>query len=169
MEWIISLIVAGFLLIVLEMFLPGLIIGFCGGICLITAVIMTYVSYGVQTGTLTLMGVIIGGLIFTIFWMKNFSRFAMGRKLILHRSIQGASSSELSTELKGTEGIALTDLRPSGTALLQGKRYDVVTEGRWIKSGTKLKVVEMERNRIIVRNIEKETTYDPSSSPSANS
>jgi membrane-bound serine protease (ClpP class) len=168
MEWIISLIVAGFLLIVLEMFLPGLIIGLCGGICLITAVVMTYVSYGVQTGTLTLMGVILGSLIFTIFWMKNFSRFAMGRKLILDRSIQGSSPAEFSIELKGTEGVALTDLRPSGTALIQGKRYDVVTEGRWIKAGTKLKVVEMERNRIIVRNIEKETIYDPSTSPPTN-
>ncbi|MBX7158574.1 MAG: hypothetical protein K1X66_09345 [Verrucomicrobiae bacterium] len=160
MEWIISLIVAGFLLIALEMFLPGLIIGCCGAICLITAVVMTYMSYGVQTGTWTLAGVIIGGLIFTIFWMKNFSRFAMGRKLILDRSIQGTSPAEFASDLKGAEGVALTSLRPSGTALIQGKRYDVVTEGRWIESGAKLKVVEMERNRIIVRNIEKETAHD---------
>ena len=153
MEWIISLLVAGFLLIVLEMFLPGLIIGLCGGICLIIAVIMTYISYGMQTGTWTLVGVIIGGLLFIIFWMKNFSRLALGQRLILNQSIEGTTPADLSHELKGTEGVAFTSLRPSGTALIQGKRYDVVTEGGWIESGQKLKVVEIEGSRIIVRTL----------------
>lgn len=153
MEWIISLLVAGFLLIVLEMFLPGLIVGLCGAICLITAIIMTYISYGVQTGTWTLVGVIVGGLIFILIWMKNFSRLALGQRLILHQSIKGTSPANLSAELKGMEGTAFTSLRPSGTALIQGKRYDVVTEGGWIEAGQKLKVVETEGSRIIVRTL----------------
>ena len=153
MEWIISLIVAGFLLIILEMFLPGLIVGICGGICLIAAVIMTYVSYGMQTGTWTLVGVIIGGLILIVIWMKNFSRIAMGRKLILNEAIQASTPAEVPSTLKGSEGTALTPLRPAGTALIQGQRYDVVTEGQWIEIGTKLKVVEIEGSRILVRNL----------------
>lgn len=153
MEWIISLLIAGFLLIVLEMFLPGLIVGLCGGICLITAVVMTYTSYGAQTGTWTLVGVIIGGLFFIVFWMKNFSRLALGQRLILNQSIEGTSPANLSQELKGVEGVAFTSLRPSGTALIQGKRYDVITEGGWIEIGQKLKVVEIEGSRIIVRTL----------------
>lgn len=153
MEWIISLLVAGFLLITLEIFLPGLIVGLCGGVCLITAIVLTYVHYGVSTGTWTLGGVMVSGLIFTVFWMKNFTRIAMGRNLILNQSIESASPADIAPELKGTEGTAFTSLRPSGTALIQGKRYDVVTEGDWIEVGTKLKVVEIEGSRIVVRSI----------------
>jgi len=153
MEWIISLLIAGLLLIVLEMFLPGLIVGLCGGICLIVAIIMTYANYGVQAGTWTLVGVISGGLIFILFWMKNFSRLAMGQRLILKQSIEGTSPAKFTQDLKGAEGVAYTSLRPTGTALIQDKRYDVVTEGSWIEAGQKLKVVEIEGSRIVVRTL----------------
>lgn len=54
----------------------------------------------------------------------------------------------------GRVGTALTQLRPAGTATIQGERLDVVTEGGFIKSGTPIKVVAVEGVRIIVRTID---------------
>jgi membrane-bound serine protease (ClpP class) len=47
--------------------------------------------------------------------------------------------------------VALTQLRPSGTANINGQRVDVVTEGGLIERGAEIKVVAVEGTRIVVR------------------
>jgi len=42
-------------------------------------------------------------------------------------------------------------LRPSGTAVINGKRIDVVTEGPFVERGSPIKVVEVEGARVVVR------------------
>jgi membrane-bound ClpP family serine protease len=44
-------------------------------------------------------------------------------------------------------------LRPSGTASINGRRVDVVTEGGLIERGTAVKVVAVEGARIVVREV----------------
>jgi len=54
-------------------------------------------------------------------------------------------------ELEGKEGVAATDLRPSGTAVIGDERVDVVTEGPWIEEGTRVVVMHAEGYRFVVR------------------
>ena len=56
----------------------------------------------------------------------------------------------------GASGMALTDLRPSGTARFGDDRLDVVTEGPWIEEGTKVKVVRAGVSGLVVREISDE-------------
>ena len=56
-------------------------------------------------------------------------------------------------ELLNQIGKALTPLRPSGTAVIGGKRIDVVTEGPFIEPGTAVKVVAVEGMRVVVRSV----------------
>lgn len=56
-------------------------------------------------------------------------------------------------ELMGKEGVAMTTLRPTGTALIDDERVDVVSEGAYISQGNKIKVVKIEGTRIVVREI----------------
>ena len=53
--------------------------------------------------------------------------------------------------LNGRDGQALTQLRPSGTALIDGRRVDVVTEGGIVERGSSIRVVHVEGNRVVVR------------------
>ncbi len=53
--------------------------------------------------------------------------------------------------LKGKDGTALTDLRPAGTVLIEGKRYDVVSRGEYIEKGTTIEVAMVDSNRVVVR------------------
>jgi membrane-bound serine protease (ClpP class) len=53
-------------------------------------------------------------------------------------------------ELMGHEGVALTFLRPSGTAVFGEQRVDVVTEGKFVDAGTKVKVIKINGSIIIV-------------------
>jgi len=66
----------------------------------------------------------------------------------------GYESAETRTDLIGLVGKAITDLRPSGTALFDDERIDVVSESEWITEGTLVKVVSAEGYRHVVRAIE---------------
>lgn len=50
----------------------------------------------------------------------------------------------------GAEGVAESELRPSGVATLNGRRLDVVTEGVYVPPGARIRVVALDGNRIIV-------------------
>jgi len=47
--------------------------------------------------------------------------------------------------------VAETALRPTGKALIDSRRYDVVSDGDFIEQGTAIEVVEVAGTRIVVR------------------
>jgi len=53
--------------------------------------------------------------------------------------------------LVGHAGVAETALRPTGKALVDGRRYDVVSEGDFVEQGAAIEVVEVTGARIVVR------------------
>jgi membrane-bound serine protease (ClpP class) len=72
----------------------------------------------------------------------------VGRKLLL--SPPEAVARGTGGDLIGMRGLALTDLRPAGTAEIAGRRLDVVTGGAWIGKGRPVRVVDVEGSRIVV-------------------
>ncbi len=50
----------------------------------------------------------------------------------------------------GAEGVTVTPLRPAGTAMINGKRVDVVTEGVYIEEGRRVRIREVHGSRIVV-------------------
>jgi membrane-bound ClpP family serine protease len=73
----------------------------------------------------------------------------------LRSSLSGSAGSRSQPpeweELVGAAGAAVTDLHPAGSALINRKRYDVVSQGSYIGKGTELVVVSVEGNRIVVK------------------
>ena len=57
-------------------------------------------------------------------------------------------------DLINKEGLAVTQLRPAGIALIDGNRVDVVTDGEFIDVNAPVKVVDIEGRRIIVKKFE---------------
>jgi membrane-bound ClpP family serine protease len=149
MTFIVTLLIIGAVLMFLETLLPGMIAGIAGFICLMTAVILGYRDFGFQTGNLLLLGVLTGLVIGVVCWLKFFPESRLAKKFISQGAVGelGVSKPEL---LNGT-GVALTQLRPSGSAKINGQRVDVVTEGGLIERGTAIKVVAIEGSRVVVR------------------
>jgi len=58
------------------------------------------------------------------------------------------------------KGVAVTDLRPSGVAIINGKRVDVVSRGEYIDKDASLVVLSVTGNQIIVSEILKNTTIN---------
>lgn len=87
-------------------------------------------------------------------WLRHLPNSTRWSGLFLRESAhasEGFISAPLRDELVGRTGIALTDLRPSGTAVFDDERLDVVTEGEFVKSGSSVTVLQSDGYRHIVR------------------
>ena len=63
----------------------------------------------------------------------------------------GFESAQTRPELVDRQGVAITDLRPSGVGLFDDERIDIVSESEWIEQGTPVRIVAAEGYRHIVR------------------
>ncbi len=151
MTLIITLLVLGAVLLFLETLLPGMVAGIIGFICLLAAITLGYQDFGAQTGNI-LVAIVLVGLVSGVFiWLKFFPESRIARKFISQRAVGDLGVEK--PELLNATGEALTQLRPSGVARINGQRVDVVTEGGLIERGAKLKVVAVEGSRVVVREL----------------
>jgi membrane-bound serine protease (ClpP class) len=146
---IITLLLVGAALLLLETVLPGMIAGAIGICCLIAGVALAYTNHGAQTGNIVLVIVLIGLVFGTMCWMRYLPESRLARRFISTQTIGGLGAER--PELLDKSGTALTTLRPSGTALIEGERVDVVTDGSMIDRGAAVKVVAVEGARVVVR------------------
>jgi membrane-bound serine protease (ClpP class) len=87
-------------------------------------------------------------------WLRHLPSSTRWGGLLLKDSVHrdhGYLSAPNRDELVGRHGVAMTDLRPSGTAIVEGERIDVVTEGEWVKAGDAVVVLRSESYRHVVR------------------
>lgn len=153
LTFIIVLAVLGILMIATEVIIPGLIVGIIGGMMVIAAVILAYVHFGPEVGSLisgTIFVVGLGALTLIIYLVP---KSPLGRRFTLKSAIKGETDYPNREDLQGAEGESVTDLRPSGTAVLNGNRADVVAESGMILKGEKVRVVKVEGTRVVVRRI----------------
>jgi membrane-bound serine protease (ClpP class) len=151
MELVITLLVVGAILLLLETFLPGMIAGLVGGCCLVAGVVLGYVEFGGRVGTAIFLGTVVCVSAGFGLWLKLLPNTRVGRRFISNQVV-----GELGVEnpsLLHQSGTAFTQLRPSGTALINGQRVDVVSEGALIEKGTPIKVVAIEGMRVVVRTV----------------
>jgi membrane-bound serine protease (ClpP class) len=151
MALIITLLVLGAVLMFLETILPGMIAGSVGLLCLVAAVVLGYQDFGVQSGNLILGGVLVGLVIGVVWWLKYFPESRIARLFISRGAVGELGVAQ--PDLLHRTGVAITQLRPSGAAFINGKRVDVITEGPLIDRGASLKVVAVEGMRVVVREV----------------
>src|SRR4051794_2960027 len=116
MATVVTLLVAGALLVFLETILPGLVAGIIGFCCITIGVAMGYLRFDFQTANTILAGVVGAGIIGTIIYIKYFPDSRVAQVFVSHRAI-GEIGAENPSLLNQT-GQALTKLRPSGTAVI---------------------------------------------------
>ncbi len=144
---IIALYIIGLTAISIELFIPGAVVGICGAGCVITSIIFAYLHVSNLLGHI-LLGIGICFIpIFFITWKK-----LLTKTFAVNASEEGFSSSKNRLEdLISAEGVAITTLRPSGTVVINGSKVDVVSEGEMISKNTKIKVIDVKGNRIVVK------------------
>ena len=150
--WIIMvvLVALGFLTIVLEFFLPGMALGAVGGFLMLLAVVAGFLK-GSEAGVITLLTAAVSTGVAVILGMRIVPDTPITLKQ-QHGTDEGfVAGPEGLAALPGKEGRSITVLRPAGIVEIDGKKWDVVTEGEMIEARTDVEVLKVEGNRVVVR------------------
>ncbi|MDP4083464.1 MAG: NfeD family protein [Bacillota bacterium] len=153
---VIFLFAVGLILIFLEFFLPGAISGTLGVAAIITSIFLAG-GNAVQMAISICIAVLLS-IVFFMIMVKVFGKkLRLFNRMVLFESARkedGYVSNVNRVDLMGKEGIALTMLRPAGTAIFNKERVDVVSEGGFIQKNAKITVIKVEGARIVVRESE---------------
>src|SRR5690625_6253137 len=131
---VVILLLLGVILIIAEFFVSGGILGLLG----VGAIIGSLFMAGYDIGHMS-MSVAIAFIVAIIAAIILFRSIGMERGIFRRIILSDRTSTELGyvssvnrLELIGLEGVTVTPLRPSGTALFENERIDVVSEGAFI-------------------------------------
>jgi membrane-bound ClpP family serine protease len=155
MEWMIvaSLIFFGILLVIVEIiFIPGTtIVGIIGAIFMIAGVTASFSYFGQRGGWITLGGTALSSAFIAYYAFKT---NVWGKFSLKTTSLGKVNEGELASLEVGQEGIAISSLRPSGKAEIKEKTYEVKTLGAYVDFGSKIRIIKINTNQIIVEPIQ---------------
>ena len=148
----IALLILGIIFLLLEMWLPGMEFFALAGIgaLIVSAVLaVLFVPFGwfIVAG----QGIIVTG--FLVHMYRFMRRKQLKGKLILSDNLEAVGTKDVNY-LVGREGRTVSALRPYGEADFNGSRFEVSSYGPMIGKGTKVLVIGIEANKIIVRPVD---------------
>ena len=158
----ILLFIIGLLLLLAEIFvIPGFGVAGISGIVLIFASIFLSLLGSkpfidmemVSIAIIQLSGAMLFALLAMFALVKYLPKSSAFNRLVLSQSEnaeEGFVSYPSEKELVGKIGIAYTTLRPGGTAVIDGKKVDVVADSEYLDQGTKIKVLRVEGIKVVV-------------------
>lgn len=143
----------GILLIMLETFLPGWVAGILGTIAIFTAIWLALVSeelggWSSNQRVALALGIVVFAMAVLIVWLRWFAVKFFHRALTLTTSIEMPPAVGAAP---GTQGVALTELRPLGRAEIDGQRYEVRCQNGLAAAGTRVEVIAAEPGNLLVR------------------
>jgi membrane-bound serine protease (ClpP class) len=157
LTYLIILLITGIVLAFLEAIIPsGGLLGLLATCALLGSVVLGFMQSS-AAGVIVLLVVFIVVPILILIGLKLIPKTPLGRRMILSESSMNKPSigqvqmeQETFESLPGKAGKTITELRPSGIAEIDGKRYSVVSEGEMLGPSVEIIVKYVEGNNIIV-------------------
>lgn len=115
----------------------------------------TWADIARASGILSVTAVIITGVVY--FFVRQLPTSQRWRGVFLQAATaraMGYVAGAARDDLIGAEGVAITDLRPSGTVRVGAERLDVVSEVGFVPKGARVRVIRSEGYRHVVEPIE---------------
>jgi membrane-bound serine protease (ClpP class) len=160
-NWEVMLFIIGLILLALEIFIiPGFgVAGIAGIICIVLGLSLSMLNNNLFDFSFTsskdmlaafarvLFSISVLFIIF-FFWGHKFFESTMFSHLLLNQdSLKNISvNNTIENDITNNEGVAYTDLRPSGKIFVNGKIYDAQSSGDYILKDTNIKVIAKQGN-----------------------
>lgn len=149
----------GLLLILIEFYLPGAVMGVAGGILVLTSIVL----FAMQTSSpwwilLYLIGVVIILIYLVKFAMWRIRTAKPSRSIYLNSDQTGYQASSFDASVIGKTGVVVTDLKPGGHILVDGKRLQAISQSGYLTKGTEVIVLSGQEESLIVKQIKKDTS-----------
>ncbi|MBE5797334.1 MAG: hypothetical protein E7327_08155 [Clostridiales bacterium] len=144
----------GFL--ILEAFMPGFgAPGITGIVLEVITLVLTWNAHG-PMATLGLLLIVLATLAIAISTsLRSLSKGKLSKsQIILHETESNEAGYRASEDMEvfvGREGTTSTVLRPTGIADFDGVRLNVSSEGSFVQPGTKVRIISVEGQKILVR------------------
>ena len=151
----VGIFLAGIVCIAIEMVLPT--IGLFAAIGLAALIYSLVLALGGDINGVyaMLISLVIAIAIFALV-VNRLPSSKLWRKVVLSDSStseKGFVSAKTDTSLVGKTGEVISELRPSGAALIDGKPVDVISEGAFIEKGEMVQVISAQGSRVVVRKV----------------
>ena len=143
-------------LLVLEAFMPGFgLPGISGIVMEIVAIALTWVNHG-PVAALGLTIIVLSLIAIAISMsLRSATKGRLSRSKIILKDREsneaGYRSAEDMQVFLGKEGETTTVCRPTGMAEFDGVKLNVVSDGEFLPAGTRVRSVQVEGSRIVVR------------------
>lgn len=155
--WALVLLLAGCVFLVLEFFVPSSgTLGVLAALSFVAAIVLAFMA-GPVYGTATFVAVLIIVPTACILAVKYWPETPIGRMMLIQRP-QSPDEVLPETEayrgmqhLVGRHGLAKSLMMPGGVVEIDHKSYDAVSDGTAIEPGTRIVVVSISTQRVVVR------------------
>lgn len=151
------LVLLGLLLIYIEFFLPGVIIGAIGA-CLVTAGIFTFAylsSSALATLIFTLISLLLVALLIRVaLW--RIPRIKPEKSIYSNSAQEGYYASSFDKTAIGQRGKVVSDLKPGGQISVNGKVHPALSISGYLSKGDEVEVIRGEGESLVVKQIKKE-------------
>lgn len=146
-----SLLVVGLLLIFLEFYLPGAILGITGGMLVFaSAVVFATDNPNLLWILLYLFGISVAVSLTIKFAMWKIRTAKPEHSIYSASAQEGFQASSYDKSAIGKTGIVLTDLKPGGHILVEGKRLQAISQSGYITKGTEVEIVDGQGESLLV-------------------
>ncbi len=151
---IIALIILGIFLFLVEFLLiPGITVaGIGGAILLIGGIIMGYRYHGVRTGNYILLGTLLLFVVAIILALKSKTWKRLSLKTTIDGKVNVIEENEKVLHV-GEEGLTVSRMNPMGKVMVKGQVYVARTQGGFLDQKTKVRIIKVLSNKIIVKPI----------------
>ena len=155
----IGLLGLGALLMVLEAFVPsGGVLGLVAVVCAVAGIVFLF-KYDVMWGAIGALGTAVFGPMVFFGTLNMLPNTAIGRTMVgdsgediaIARAEATHEQRSKRDALMGVEGVALTDMRPSGVVELNGERHDAISQGGIVDIGQRIRVTNVSGLTIEIR------------------
>lgn len=156
------LLLLGLLLIFIEFYMPGLIIGSIGGVMVLTSIVL----FAQQSNSPVMIVLFVIGtgaalILLVRFAIRQIPRARPGYSIYLHKDQTGYYASSFDASAIGKTGVVLSDLKPGGYIVIDGKKQQAISQSGYITAGSHVIVIGGQEESLIVRlkNLTKEEPH----------
>lgn len=155
--WVVSLLVLGLGVMVLEVFVPsGGILGFVSILALVASVATAFLELGATAGMASLAAVVLAVPAVLSVAFRWFPETPLGRRVLPPAPesadvLPDLARRQHARDLVGRTGLTLSELLPWGGVQIDGEVVDAVSEDGPIAAGVAIEVVGVQAAALIVR------------------
>ncbi|MBA2367594.1 MAG: serine protease [Candidatus Protochlamydia sp.] len=146
------LLFVGLLLILIEFYIPGAIMGIIGGLFVIGSI----AHFASESNSVIAIFLFVSLATVSVVLLIKFALWRIvnarpGSSIYTIGDQEGYQASSFDQEAIGKEGIVLSDLKPGGYIMIDGKQHQAISFTGYISKGEKVLVVSGQEESLIVK------------------